>query len=97
MGLITRIERLEAALSKIEHSESTIKLLQAQLDAVSKESSALAAQLGGIPQHLQATVGYRVREVFRCDTCGTTGNVAGRIICTKCRRESWWGWWPKKG
>jgi len=95
-GLIERIDRLEKALSRIEGSEQAIRLLQAHVDIVSKESSALVAQLGDIPQHMRGTMGYRLREVFGCGSCGAKGTVASRIMCTSCHKESWWGWWPKK-
>jgi ParB/RepB/Spo0J family partition protein len=36
----------------------------------------------------------KVREDFKCG-CGAKGEVAVHIKCTKCRKETWWGWWPK--
>jgi hypothetical protein len=31
-----------------------------------------------------------------CQGCGTKGMVATSIKCTKCGRETYLGWWPKK-
>lgn len=31
-----------------------------------------------------------------CDGCGSKGLVAIKIMCTKCRRETYFGWWPEK-
>ncbi len=33
---------------------------------------------------------------FTCDGCGSEGWIAVKIMCTKCRRETYLGWWPKK-
>lgn len=34
-------------------------------------------------------------ERFSCE-CGAKGMVANHIKCTKCGKETWWGWWPEK-
>ncbi|MGQ9572105.1 MAG: HD-GYP domain-containing protein [Dehalococcoidia bacterium] len=94
--VIQRIEKLEEALSRLEQCESTARLLQADVDALAKRLEVVGRRLNGIPEHLQSTVGYRLRDVFECEACGSKGMVAARIICTECRGESWWGWWPKK-
>jgi len=31
-----------------------------------------------------------------CNGCGSKGWIATAIKCTKCGRETYWGWWPKK-
>jgi len=31
-----------------------------------------------------------------CKGCGSRGWIASAIKCTKCGRETYWGWWPKK-
>lgn len=36
-----------------------------------------------------------LREQFTCE-CGAKGMVALSIKCTKCEKETWWGWWPKE-
>ena len=91
--LVERIQRLEEALEQIL---SAVRLLQADVEVSGRDVDSLTRRLGGIPEHLKASLGYRIREVFRCDTCGNSGFVAGRVMCTGCRREMWWGWWPKK-
>jgi len=48
----------------------------------------LESYLDGIP-----ALGLRHR--FKCD-CGASGFVAVRIECTKCGRETWWGWFPNQ-
>ena len=36
-----------------------------------------------------------LHERFSCE-CGAKGMVAVSIKCTKCGKESSWGWWPQK-
>ena len=31
-----------------------------------------------------------------CQSCGSKGLIAAKIICTKCRHETYLGWWPRK-
>jgi hypothetical protein len=31
-----------------------------------------------------------------CKGCGSKGWIATAIKCTKCGRETYWGWWPNK-
>lgn len=35
-----------------------------------------------------------LREGFQC-SCGAEGLVAVRVICTCCKNETSYGWWPK--
>ena len=39
---------------------------------------------------------WGARHRITCTGCGSKGWIAIRIKCTKCGRESNWGWWPEK-
>jgi hypothetical protein len=39
---------------------------------------------------------WGARYQITCNTCGSKGTIAAAIKCTKCGRETRWGWWPKK-
>jgi len=86
--LLKRIERREG-------SDTAGRLLEAYVETMSKELRTLSARVDRLAQNLSGTVGYRLRETFQCDSCGAKGHVAGRIVCTGCQKESWWGWWPE--
>ncbi len=86
--LLQRIERREG-------SDTAGTLLEAYVETMSKELRMLSARVDRLAQNLSATVGYRLRETYQCDSCGAKGHVAGRIVCTGCQKESWWGWWPE--
>jgi hypothetical protein len=92
--LLRRIEKLEAALTRAEEDVAASRLLEANVRALVQEVRAVGSRVDRIAQALSGSIGYRMRDVFECDACGSKGNVAGRIVCTSCRRESWWGWWP---
>lgn len=36
------------------------------------------------------------RDQIICKSCGNKGWIAAKIMCTKCRRETYLGWWPEK-
>lgn len=39
---------------------------------------------------------WRARDQITCENCGSKGWIATRVKCTKCGRETYWGWVPKK-
>ena len=90
-----RIERLEAALSKLMQSGAAGGQPQAQLQALAKQVETLTAQVQALRQHVAQSVGYRVQETFECASCGEKGLVAGLVKCTACGGETWLGWWPQ--
>lgn len=88
-----RIDRLEAAAG----GGTGDRLLQANLDAVVKQLNDLRATVDEMAKHLSHSAGYRLRDTFECDKCHSRGHAAVRVSCTVCNRESWLGWFPKKG
>ena len=36
------------------------------------------------------------KHEITCKGCGSKGLIATLVKCTKCGRETYWGWWPKK-
>jgi hypothetical protein len=80
-------ERLSSMESSLKALEQRIgKLEAASTEVVSPDD--LYALLDGTPA-------LGLRRCFKCD-CGASGFVAVRIKCTKCGRETWWGWFPKQ-
>lgn len=84
------IAELESRLAAIdsdlkELKEQTSELREAILEAVTPED---------LEEQLDGTIGLGIKQRFGCQ-CGATGFVAMRVRCTKCGRESWWGWFPK--
>ncbi len=58
------------------------------------EAEEIGKRLEVISSNLQMTLGYGIKKAFRCDSCGSQGFVASRVVCSKCGTPSWWGWWP---
>ena len=73
-----------ALRSKVRQLESRMEVLEA-----------LSAKLEDIESRLDGTPTLGLKHRFKCD-CGTSGFVALHIKCTKCGRETYWGWWPEK-
>lgn len=71
--------------------ESKVQQLESQLDVL----EAIIAELGDIETRLDGTPTLGLKHHFKCD-CGASGFVAVHIKCTKCGRDTYWGWWPKK-
>jgi hypothetical protein len=43
----------------------------------------------------QRIKGTTMNQMFLCDSCNSQGLVAFSAKCTKCGKQTWWGWWPK--
>ena len=71
--------------------ESKVQQLESQLDVL----EAIIAELGNIETRLDGTPTLGLKHHFKCD-CGAAGFVAVHIKCTKCGRDTHWGWWPEK-
>lgn len=69
--------------SKVQELQSRVEILET-----------LTAELKDIENRLKGTPALGLKNRFECD-CGASGFVALHIQCTKCGRESWWGWFPK--
>ena len=69
--------------------------MQAQIQALTQYVQALSARMDEILQQLPNTLGYGVRTTFQCNTCGTCGNVASRVVCTSCNTDTFIGWRPQ--
>ena len=39
---------------------------------------------------------WGARYQITCKGCGNKGWIATRMRCTKCGRETYWGWFPKE-
>jgi predicted RNase H-like nuclease (RuvC/YqgF family) len=76
---------------KMASLESEIRELEARVEAL----EAIGTELEDIEDRLDETPAVGLRHRFKCD-CGASGLVALHIQCTKCGRESWWGWSPKQ-
>lgn len=74
---------MEAVLKKLTSLEDNIACLENRTE-----------NLEAMEEHLEGTPALGLRKRFKCD-CGATGFVAIHVQCTKCGRETWWGWHPK--
>ena len=50
-------------------------------------------ELEAITSNLGSSIGYRAKEVFKCNSCQSEGRVAS-IFSTQCGQDRWVGWWP---
>ena len=81
--LESRLAAMDSDLKELK--EQTSELREAVLGAVTPEE---------LEEQLDGTIGLGLKQRFECQ-CGATGLVAMRVRCTKCGRESWWGWFAK--
>jgi len=76
---------------KLGSLESKIQQLESRVEAL----EALGAELEDIETSINGTPALGLKHRFKCD-CGASGYVALHIKCTKCGRETWWGWHPEQ-
>ncbi len=75
---------------KLVSVESEIRGLETRVKAL----EALGSHLEDVEDRLNATPAVGLGHRFTYN-CGASGFVALHIRCTKCGRETWWGWFPK--
>jgi len=81
-----------------EHKLMTLnnKLQQVQNRVGLLEKALLEkASLEDIEARLIGTIGLNIKQRFTCN-CGASGFIAMHIQCTKCGRETWWGWFSEQ-
>jgi hypothetical protein len=79
--------------------------IQQKLASLEDELHKLETQVGvpesikssiqDIEARLNGTPALGLRQHFKCE-CGASGLVALHIQCTKCGKETRWGWFPEK-
>jgi len=79
---------------KLVALESNLKELHRRVEGL-EATGAEDASLAELEARLNGTPILGLRQRFKCD-CGASGFVATHIQCTKCGRETWWGWFPKQ-
>ena len=72
---------------------SDLKELKGRL-ALLEGTVAESPTLEDLNTRLDGTPALGLKHRFQCE-CGASGFVALHIQCTKCGRETWWGWFPK--
>jgi hypothetical protein len=60
-------------------------------------SASLEGHLDDVENKLSGDPLSGAEDQFACKSCGSKGSIAAKIMCTKCGRETYLGWWPKKG
>ncbi|MCH8101747.1 MAG: hypothetical protein IIB28_01170 [Chloroflexi bacterium] len=87
---LARLTEIESKFSELEKSSGRgverrdLQLLQGKI----------MKQMRSVIDNLQATPAYGLRKTFACSGCGEVGNVAVRVKCTSCERETHVGWFP---
>lgn len=87
---VTPLAKTAPVQPKPESLESKVQQLESRVKAL----EGLGAELEDIETRVSGTPALGLKHRFKCD-CGASGFVALHIQCTKCGRETWWGWFPK--
>lgn len=88
------VEPPRAIVETLKSVDRKFAELEDRLSAIDA-ARAEYASLEDVNARLAGTPGVGVRNRFKCE-CGASGFVAIPIQCTKCGRQTWWGWYPKK-
>lgn len=59
-------------------------------------TAALESHIDDIEDKASDSPLYGAKRQISCKACGSNGWIAVAIKCTKCGRETYFGWWPKK-
>jgi hypothetical protein len=91
-GLAERMGKIEGSMGRLELKGDFC----GDGGGTGKPDKAVENQMKEITRCVQKTLGYNISKTFKCRSCAGIGMVAIRVKCTKCGKESWWGWWPIK-
>ena len=98
---IRRVEVRQADSSRPDELDSNASQVAASLEEVKQELQTMAERVQTVTRELEAitsnlgsSIGYRAKEVFKCNSCQSEGRVASIFRCTQCGQDSWVGWWP---
>ena len=84
---------METMYKKLASLESELSELKGRIELL-ESARAESASVEDIEARLDDTPAIGLKHRFKCD-CGASGLVALHIKCTKCGKETWWGWFPK--
>lgn len=90
-GLTSRLDQVDGAMAEIH---LTVGPLPQNVQDATDKIEEVSNRLEAVSSDLQRTLGYAIQKVFKCESCGSEGLVASQVLCSKCGKESWWGWWP---
>jgi adenine-specific DNA methylase len=90
---VYKVRKAMLAESPKEGSVNQEKVPQ-RVEPLEREIRKLKERLRQIENRLSGSLAIGIRDKFKCN-CGAEGYVAMRVTCTRCGRETWWGWWPK--
>ena len=90
-GLTSRLDQVDGAM---EDAHLTIDPLPQNIQDVTVKTEEISKRLEGISDDLHRTLGFAIQKLFKCESCNSEGLVASQVLCSKCGKESWWGWWP---
>jgi hypothetical protein len=93
--LTARLGRVENAIIRLEQLEKKINNNNPAPDQ-SAAIRKLESKIAEIESNLSDSLSYKIRRKFECGHCHTKGFVAVNVRCTKCGKETWSGWYPKK-
>jgi len=97
--LITRQAKTEMVpLREATAVQCGLKSLETRVNQLESQVDILEAVMAGLydmDERLDGTPALGLKHHFKCD-CGASGLVALHIQCTKCGKETWWGWFPKE-
>lgn len=82
--------------TKTAPTESQVKILKASpadITGLQQELATLECKIQELEGRLDGTPALGLKHRFTC-SCGVSGLVALHIQCTKCERETWYGWFP---
>ncbi len=93
---LARLTELEGKLSELEKSSAVGGRGGVERRDLHVLQGKIMKQMRSVVDNLQATPAYGLRKTFACSGCGEVGNVAVRVKCTSCERETHVGWFPRE-
>jgi hypothetical protein len=70
------------------------QLIRANIQSIYQDLGVIRQKQAEQGKLIDETPDSGIRNRFTCKKCGAKGLVAAKMVCTKCKAESNWGWQP---
>jgi hypothetical protein len=84
--------RSAPAANRAVNRSSEIQILRATVTDLQRRLAKMEIAMAEAQQNKSPNI----NKMFHCDSCDSHGLVAFSSKCTKCGKQTWWGWWPQK-
>ena len=87
---------IEEVSTRVYKVENEVEMTQSSVEETGRRIQGLQRTVDAILNGLNDTPDYNIRTRHKCSSCGPTGLIAVRTVCTSCGANDSWVFHPEK-